>query len=72
MDRENYYSLEVAIHYLDWKIARLIWIGFDKNGGNDQCFIDPFAKDVILYILSFLGKKKTQKYEESNSCLFID
>ena len=38
---------------LDWKIHRLLWIGYEKNCDNAKCLIATLSKDIILLILEF-------------------
>ena len=38
-----------------WEQIRLIWIGFEKNGENEKCFIRLLSKDVIKYLIRFCG-----------------
>ena len=48
---------------LDWKIERLIWIGYYKNNCNSQninvtaCKLPMLGKDVVLHILSFIKRQ---------------
>ena len=39
-------------------MERILWIGFYKNGDNNKCIIDKLPKDLIIYILKFVGKHK--------------
>ena len=56
--QEKHYCLfNIYSNYLSCNIERIIWIGFYKNDKNEKCLIDKLAKDVILYILYFLGKQ---------------
>ena len=46
----------VFLDIFEWKIARLIWIGFYKNDKNSKCFIGTLPKDIITnYIFKFIG-----------------
>ena len=47
---------KIKFDVLQWKIARLIWIAFYKNTKNDKCVIDRLPKDVINFILTFVGR----------------
>ena len=42
--------------YLFWKQERIVWIGFEKNEENTECFFarKEISKDVVKHILSFL------------------
>ena len=51
----NYFVFDVLVHYITWDVARIIWIGFHKNGNNDSCLIDLLPKDVLKHALNFLG-----------------
>ena len=55
MDAEKYYSISIQLYRLDWQIIRLIWIAFYKNQSNNDCLIDTLPKDVINYIIQFIG-----------------
>lgn len=39
---------------IEWKIERLIWIGYYQNSQNDKCLIKQLPKDIIKTMLSFL------------------
>ena len=56
---KNYFHLNIYIEYkcLESKIERIIWIGFYKNKENNKCLIQTLPKDLIISILSFLGKQ---------------
>ena len=54
----DYCLFNIYAHYLTYDIERIIWIGFYKNDKNEKCLIDKLAKDLIIYILYFLGKKQ--------------
>lgn len=49
------FCFNVFSNFVEWKYARLLWIGFYKNDSNNACFIDSLPKDVINYIVAFLG-----------------
>ena len=55
---KEYCIFNIYAHYIEWKIERIIWIGFSKNDSNNECFIDQLPKDLIIYILSLLGKQQ--------------
>ena len=59
----NYCLLNYDIHYVSSRMERIIWIAFYKNNTNDKCFIKILPKDIILYILYFLGKKPLREME---------
>ena len=50
VDMEDIYFIQNS----KWGLARLLWIGFIKNGDNRQCKIALLPKDVVEYIISFL------------------
>ena len=52
----NHFIFDVYLHYIEWNIARIIWIGFHKNENNDTCLIQQLPKDLVKYILSLLGR----------------
>ena len=58
VQEHNYCKFTIYRHYLKPTIERQIWIGFYKNDDNNKCFIKKLPKDVIIYIFSFVGKKK--------------
>ena len=52
------------IHYrlcistnIDWKLQRIVWIGFYKNDAaqKNACYIALLPKDVVKYVLSFVS-----------------
>ena len=45
---------------LDWKIHRLLWIGYEKNCDNEKCLIATLSKDIIFLILEFFFGCKTR------------
>ena len=51
------FDLNVYMHYIEPRIERIIWIGFYKNKENKKCFVKTLPKDLIIYILYFLGKQ---------------
>ena len=53
----NYFGLNICINYIELKIERIIWIGFYKNSENNKCLIKTLPKDLIIHILSLLGKQ---------------
>ena len=38
----------------DWKLQRVLWIGYKKNVYNKKCSFAVLSKDVIGYIIKFL------------------
>lgn len=40
---------------MDWDTTRILWIGWHQNRDNNQCLIKILPKDVLKYILSFVG-----------------
>ena len=56
--KKNYCLFNIYSHYITYNIERIIWIGFYKNKQNSKCLINKLAKDLIIYILYFLGKKQ--------------
>ena len=42
---------------LEWRIERLVWIGYWKNDENEQCLLNHLSKDVIMLMLAFVGTK---------------
>ena len=55
----------------DWKIHRLLWIGYEKNCDNKKCLIATLSKDIILCILEFFFVYKprfiTMKFDAENT-----
>ena len=52
----KHFIFDVYIHYIEWNVERIVWIGFYKNNENNQCFIHQLPKDLINYVFKFLGK----------------
>ena len=48
----DYQSLQ-QFGTIDWKIQRLLWIGYTKNVDNRKCPFATLPKDVISYIIKF-------------------
>ena len=38
---------------LEWKIHRLLWMGYLKNVNNETCYLSKVPKDIIKYIIKF-------------------
>ena len=55
MQHKKCSNINILINCIDWKIARIIWIGFYKNDRNEKCFISHLGKDIVLFILRYLG-----------------
>ena len=51
----NWFYFTINIFYIEWKIARLIWIGFYNNDDNEKCLLVKLSKDIIRFLFSFLG-----------------
>ena len=43
---------------LQWRAARVVWIGYYKNEKNSNCLINSLPKDLINHILRFVGDLK--------------
>ena len=43
---------QVYFRQIVLKQERIIWIGFYKNGKNNQCLIHLLPKDIIIFILN--------------------
>lgn len=57
----DWHLTSVAIsneHYL-WNICRVLWIGYHKNRPNKTCYISTIPKELIQYILLFVGVRST-------------
>ena len=64
--QENKYSHFVVFSgCIEWKIVRLIWIGFYNNENNDKCLIKTLPKDIIKLVVSFLGRVVDEIASES-------
>lgn len=37
-----------------WEIQRLLWIAFEKNGENDQCYLNRLPKILICFVIDLL------------------
>lgn len=46
----------IALFMLPWKIERIIWIAFEKNENNSDCFFTVLPKDLLKHILAFVGQ----------------
>ena len=63
---DKHFIFDVYIHYIEWDVERIIWIGFYKNNKNNQCFMDQLPKDLIKHILKFLGKISVSNNSDNN------
>ena len=54
----QYFKLNVYNRDSRWGRERILWIGFYQNNNNDQCLTKILPKDVLKYILSFIGKQE--------------
>ena len=70
MQQTNCKYLNIFTHCIEWKIARIIWIGFYKNDKNDDCFIPILGKDIVHFILKFLGYTLVQS-DNVDNCKYI-
>ena len=57
---------------IDWKIERILWIGFHKNI-NKKCFISWLPKQILYHILHFLRSMYNEKIfnvnvEQKDAC----
>ena len=50
---KKYYTLG---GHVEWKVQRIIWIGFNKNQGSDKCLIARLNKDAVRLVAQFIGK----------------
>ena len=48
------FVFKIRASIAEWKIQRLIWIGFFKNENNNLCLLTRVPKDLIVYMLRFL------------------
>ena len=53
LDKDRLNGTPVCPPKLDWKIHRLLWIGYNKNCDNEECLIATLSKDIIFLILEF-------------------
>lgn len=44
----------VCMYFPEWKVLRLIWIGFYKNDDNQECKVNTIPKDIVNYIFKYL------------------
>ena len=51
-------------HSPQWNVERMIWIGYNKNNDNQQCFLPSLPKDVIRSILDFLNQTVVCEYPQ--------
>ena len=64
---------KVFIASFQWNIARIIWIGFYKNGKNNKCFIDKLPKDIIKhYIFKFLRHNHQSIQKHASNIAYIN
>ena len=42
---------------LNWNIIRLVWIGFNSKHCKSSCLISKLPKDIVDYIISYIGRK---------------
>ena len=64
------YYFDLSDCFLKWEIIRLIWIAFEKND-SEQCYLSQLPKDLIVYIISFLGNVKMNETNK-NHCFDLD
>ena len=58
---------------IEWKIIRLIWMGYEKNviddqNKNNQCYICLLPKDIVLWIISFLTNNRIRRLLKLYKC----
>ena len=61
MQDNNYFSFNILFYRISWNILRLIWIGFYKNENNKKCNLYLLSKDLIKYIIKFIGIQSNKK-----------
>ena len=52
----EHFVFDVYINYIEWDIARIIWIAFYKNDKNEKCLISQLPKDLVKFVLGLLGR----------------
>ena len=62
------FVFDFCLHYLSWEVARIVWIGFEKNVNNDKCLLNLLSKDLIKHVLSLLGTRRNM-IPDSTICL---
>lgn len=55
MQCNKHFLMPIYTNYIDWDIARLIWIAFYKNSENKNCFIHSLPKDIVFLVFDFVG-----------------
>ena len=48
------FKIQLINNFLKWEIERILWIAFEKNENNEQCFLADMPKDIINHIKQFL------------------
>ena len=61
----NCFHFNLINYFIEWRIEKLLWIAFEKNNKNNDCFFDLLPKAVIKYILTFLNHNSTFKNDIS-------
>ena len=70
IQHHNYCTFNVYSSFLQWNIARIVWIGFYKNRENGNCFLDLLPKDVVKYIIKFLACVVAD--DDPDACIQLD
>ena len=65
MQHYNYFSFNILLYRISWKILRLMWIGFYKNENNSSCYLYLLSKDEILHIIKFIGIQSNKNDSDS-------
>lgn len=55
LQRRKHFIFDIHVDYVEWNVARIIWIAFYKNRHNSNCFIGQLPKDLIKSILDLVG-----------------
>ena len=71
VQQQNYCVLKVYVNYITWDVARIIWIGFEKNETNNKCLIGMLPKDVVRYILNMLGPATDTTVSADNYTIYL-
>lgn len=66
MQDANYCLINIYKDYLEWNVARIIWIAFYKNEKNKQCLIGILPKDIVICILNMLGRQSAHGENTTN------
>ena len=68
IQEKTLYWFNISDCYLEWKLIRLIWIGFYKSNCNCESYFARLSKDLVLHVIKFVGNVRLDENNKQH-CL---